>query len=68
MPGRLYYGSRALTTSHSKRYFETVAALAQAVDGDKIDALARGIAAVRKRSGRLFVLGVGAARVTPHMR
>jgi D-sedoheptulose 7-phosphate isomerase len=53
------YGSRALTTSHSKRYFETVVALAQAVDGDEVDAVARGLAAVRERSGRLFVLGVG---------
>ena len=41
------------------RYFETVAALAKAIDGDEIDELALGLAAVRERGGRVFVLGVG---------
>ena len=44
---------------HSRRYLETVVALAQAIDGDEIDTIARGLAAVRERRGRLFVLGVG---------
>jgi D-sedoheptulose 7-phosphate isomerase len=48
-----------LPSPHSERYFETVAALAQAVDLDAVDAVARGLAAVRERGGRLFVLGVG---------
>jgi D-sedoheptulose 7-phosphate isomerase len=46
-------------TDHSASYFESVAALAAAVDRDAIDALARALAAVRERGGRLFVLGVG---------
>jgi D-sedoheptulose 7-phosphate isomerase len=44
---------------HSRRYFEAVAALAGAVDGQHVDALARGLALVRDRGGRLFILGVG---------
>lgn len=48
-----------MASPHSERYFETVAALAQAVDLDAVDAVARGLAALRARSGRLFVLGVG---------
>lgn len=48
-----------MASQHSERYFETVAALARAVDLDQIDAVARGLAALRERGGRLFVLGVG---------
>jgi D-sedoheptulose 7-phosphate isomerase len=44
---------------HTHRYFEAVAALARDVDPDQIDAMARGLAAVRERGGRLFILGVG---------
>jgi len=36
-----------------------VASLAKAVDLEQIDVVARGLAAVRERGGRLFVLGVG---------
>jgi D-sedoheptulose 7-phosphate isomerase len=46
-------------SAHSKRYFAAVAELATALDADAVDALARGLAAVRDRRGRLFVLGVG---------
>jgi len=46
-------------STHSRRYFEAVIALAHAVDGQQIDALADGLAAVRGRAGRLFILGVG---------
>jgi D-sedoheptulose 7-phosphate isomerase len=46
-------------TPHTDRYFDEVAALAAAVDRDAVDALARGLAAVREREGRLFILGVG---------
>lgn len=48
-----------MATDHTTRYLATVASLAQAIDGDEIDALARGLAEVRERAGRLFVLGVG---------
>ena len=48
-----------MSTPHTDRYFDEVAALAAAIDRDKVDSLARGLAAVRERDGRLFVLGVG---------
>ncbi len=48
-----------MSTAHTDRYFNEVAALAAAVDRDRVDALARGLASVRDRGGRLFVLGVG---------
>ncbi|MGI8714425.1 MAG: SIS domain-containing protein [Solirubrobacteraceae bacterium] len=44
---------------HSERYFAAVGQLAGDVDLDRIDAMAAGLAAVRARGGRLFVLGVG---------
>jgi D-sedoheptulose 7-phosphate isomerase len=46
-------------SEHSQRYFDAVAELARAVDGERVDAMARGLAAVRDRGGRLFILGVG---------
>ena len=42
-----------------ERYFAAVAELAKALDADAVDAMARGLAALRDRRGRLFVLGVG---------
>ena len=48
-----------MASAHAERYFETVGALARAVDADHVDTVARGLAAVRERGGRLFVLGVG---------
>jgi D-sedoheptulose 7-phosphate isomerase len=44
---------------HSIRYLAAASALADAVDPSQIDEMARGLAAVRSRNGRLFVLGVG---------
>lgn len=44
---------------HSVRYLAAVANLAETIDPTRIDELARGLAATRSRSGRLFVLGVG---------
>jgi len=44
---------------HSIHYMAEASRLAQAVDGERIDAMARGLAAVRERGGRLFILGVG---------
>ena len=46
-------------SDHTKKYFDAVAALAGAVDGAQVDAMASGLATVRDRGGRLFVLGVG---------
>ncbi len=44
---------------HSPRYFQAAAALAAVVDTEQIDRLARELAALRERRGRLFLLGVG---------
>jgi D-sedoheptulose 7-phosphate isomerase len=46
-------------SEHSVRYMAEASKLAQAVDGSQIDATARGLAEVREREGRLFILGVG---------
>jgi D-sedoheptulose 7-phosphate isomerase len=53
------YASRVPASEHSERYFQSVGDLAEAIDGDQVDAMARGLAAVRERGGRLFILGVG---------
>jgi D-sedoheptulose 7-phosphate isomerase len=45
--------------SHSKAYFAEAAELAGRVDPTQVDAMAEGLAAVRERGGRLFILGVG---------
>lgn len=42
-----------------ERYFAAVSELAEALDADTVDAMATGLAALRDRGGRLFVLGVG---------
>jgi len=44
---------------HAKQYFEEVSALATLIDVDAIEKLASELAALRKRGGRLFLLGVG---------
>jgi D-sedoheptulose 7-phosphate isomerase len=56
---RLGYGPPMGVSQHSSRYFESAADLARAVDGDQIDAMARGLASLRERGGRLFIVGVG---------
>jgi D-sedoheptulose 7-phosphate isomerase len=48
-----------LPSAHAKRYFEAVGTLAQTIDLEAVDALARGLTGLRERGGRLFVLGVG---------
>jgi D-sedoheptulose 7-phosphate isomerase len=48
-----------VASPHVERYFATVAELAAAIDTDAVDAVARGLAAVRTRGGRVFVVGVG---------
>ena len=46
-------------TRHATEYLEAAGHLAQGNQPDLIDAMARGLAEVRGRGGRLFILGVG---------
>jgi D-sedoheptulose 7-phosphate isomerase len=46
-------------TDHTTHYLDAVAALARALDPERLDALASELSAVRERGGRLFILGVG---------
>jgi D-sedoheptulose 7-phosphate isomerase len=47
------------SADHSARYLGHAAELARAVDPAQLDAIAHGLAALRARGGRLFILGVG---------
>ena len=44
---------------HVTSYFEAAASIAAAIDAAQVDAMAAGLAALRERGGRLFILGVG---------
>jgi D-sedoheptulose 7-phosphate isomerase len=44
---------------HSLAYLEAMAAIARAIDATRLDAMACGLAEVRERAGRLFIVGVG---------
>jgi D-sedoheptulose 7-phosphate isomerase len=44
---------------HSATYLAAAADLVWAIDPDELDAMALGLAALRARGGRLFILGVG---------
>jgi D-sedoheptulose 7-phosphate isomerase len=44
---------------HTMAYLSAAIDIARAIDPGPLDAMARGLAAVRDRGGRLFVLGVG---------
>src|SRR5579875_3341847 len=46
-------------SDHTARYFESAAQISRQVDGSSIDGMARGLATLRERGGRLFILGVG---------
>jgi D-sedoheptulose 7-phosphate isomerase len=46
-------------SEHSLRYFEAAAVLARAIDAAQVDEMARGLASMRDRGGRLFIVGVG---------
>jgi D-sedoheptulose 7-phosphate isomerase len=48
-----------MSTSHTRRYFEEAAAIAGSIDSDQVDTVARELAQLRERRGRLFILGVG---------
>jgi D-sedoheptulose 7-phosphate isomerase len=45
--------------SHTEQYFAQTQAIARSIDKTRIEALATGLARVRRRGGRLFLLGVG---------
>ena len=47
------------TDQHTDRYFEAVADIARTLDLAAVDSIAEGLAEVRARSGRLFIVGVG---------
>lgn len=51
--------SAVSSPGHTETYLEAVASMAQAIDVDRIDAMVRGLVEVRRRGGRLFILGVG---------
>jgi len=44
---------------HTKQYFEEVISIAKAIDVESIEKLASELVALRRRNGRLFLLGVG---------
>jgi D-sedoheptulose 7-phosphate isomerase len=46
-------------SQHTGRYFESAARIAGKIDALQVDEMARGLAALRERGGRLFILGVG---------
>jgi D-sedoheptulose 7-phosphate isomerase len=46
-------------STHSVTYLSAAADLAWTIEPDDLDAMAHGLAAVRARGGRLFILGVG---------
>lgn len=46
-------------SSHSVEYLTAAAKLVGSVDPGRLDAMARGLAEVRERDGRLFIIGVG---------
>jgi D-sedoheptulose 7-phosphate isomerase len=48
-----------MPSAHTARYLAETADLARSIDGARLDAIARGLASVRERAGRLFIVGVG---------
>ena len=46
-------------SEHVTRYFASAAQIAEAIDPGDIEEMVRGLAALRERGGRLFILGVG---------
>jgi D-sedoheptulose 7-phosphate isomerase len=46
-------------SEHSASYLAATSAIAEAIDSAQLDAMATGLAGVRERGGRLFILGVG---------
>jgi D-sedoheptulose 7-phosphate isomerase len=48
-----------MTISHSERFLRQVSEIAESVDHEAIERIALGLADLRGRGGRLFVIGVG---------
>jgi D-sedoheptulose 7-phosphate isomerase len=48
-----------MSSEHTGRYFAAAAQIAATIDGTRVDEMARGLATLRERGGRLFILGVG---------
>jgi D-sedoheptulose 7-phosphate isomerase len=46
-------------SEHVERYFEAASEICRAIDLAGVDEMARGLAGLRERGGRLFILGVG---------
>jgi D-sedoheptulose 7-phosphate isomerase len=46
-------------SEHALAYLSATADLARTIEPERIDAMARGLAGLRERGGRLFILGVG---------
>lgn len=46
-------------TDHTQRYLACASSIAGGIDGVSVDAMATGLARLRKDGGRLFILGVG---------
>ncbi len=47
------------SSAHARAYFAATGELAGSVPAERVDAMARELAALRERGGRLFLLGVG---------
>ena len=62
--GRATNDQTMSASSHSSTYLATVARIAHVLEPARIDAMATGLARVRERGGRLFILGVGGGRAT----
>lgn len=45
--------------THAQRYLEQTAEIARQVDPEHVERIAKGLAELRRRGGRLFILGVG---------
>jgi hypothetical protein len=59
---------RVAETQFADEFVRESIAILKAIDTGVIEAVAAGLATVRDRGGRLFILGVGARLVTPAMR
>ena len=46
-------------TTHTQRYLQQVSDIAQGIDHQAVERMAVGLAQLRERGGRLFILGVG---------
>jgi D-sedoheptulose 7-phosphate isomerase len=57
--GGIAYESVTELPSYSEQYLREVCDVAQSVPARELDEMARGLAAVRERGGRLFIVGVG---------